>query len=536
MSTALDDTIKDGFKSHYCHKAGRFCKGDTELPLLFEISTMINNSRFIKDTLDPIMELVAKYLDAERSILSILNREVSKILIEASYGLSYADKKQGNYLVGEGATGNVVKSGEPIYIDKIGCAHGFANKTKMELKTKTKKDISFIIVPIKVDYEIVGTLSIFRVYDERVNKNELIRILSVIGSMVGQAVRVRQDRMEYIERLKNENQQLHLELENRFLQENMVGNSSKLREVFKQIEQVSKTQATVLIRGESGVGKELIADAIHYKSDRESKPFIKVNCSALPESLIESELFGHEKGAFTGASEMKKGRFELAEGGSLFIDEIGELSAPMQIKLLRVLQEKEFERLGGSKTIKCDVRIITATNRNLENAIVEGKFREDLYYRLNVFPIYMPALRERLSDIPLLADHFIQKSNKKNGTHIIRIASSAIDALMIYHWPGNIRELENCIERAAIISSDQVIRIENLPPTLQTAQSSSTFSKGTLQIIVEKVEKQLIIDCLTDKKGNVLQTAKQLSISNRKLGLRIDKYHIDVDKYKEKVG
>ena len=193
--------------------------------------------------------------------------------------------------------------------------------------------------------------------------------------MVGQAVRVRQDRMEYIERLKNENQQLHLELENRFLQENMVGNSSKLREVFKQIEQVSKTQATVLIRGESGVGKELIADAIHYKSDRESKPFIKVNCSALPESLIESELFGHEKGAFTGASEMKKGRFELAEGGSLFIDEIGELSAPMQIKLLRVLQEKEFERLGGSKTIKCDVRIITATNRNLENAIVEGKFR-----------------------------------------------------------------------------------------------------------------------------------------------------------------
>ncbi len=175
-----------------------------------------------------------------------------------------------------------MKSGEPIFIDKIECAHGFANKTKMELKTKTKKDISFIIVPIKVDYEIVGTFSIFRVYDERVNKNELIRILSVIGSMVGQAVRVRQDRMEYIERLKNENQQLHLELENRFLQENMVGNSSKLREVFKQIEQVSKTQATVLIRGESGVGKELIADAIHYKSERESKPFIKVNCSALP--------------------------------------------------------------------------------------------------------------------------------------------------------------------------------------------------------------------------------------------------------------
>ena len=535
MSTTINNTIKDGFKSHYCHKAGRFCKGDTELPLLFEISTMINNSRSIKDTLDPIMELVAKYLDAERSILSILNREVSKILIEASYGISYAEKKKGNYLVGEGVTGNVVKSGEPIYIDKIDCAHGFANKTKMDLKTKAKKDISFIIVPITIDHEIVGTLSISRIYDERVDKNELIRILTVIGAMVAQAVRVRQDRMEYIERLKKENEQLHLELENRFLQDNMVGNSSKLREVFKQIEQVSKTQATVLIRGESGVGKELIADAIHYKSDREAKPFIKVNCSALPETLIESELFGHEKGAFTGASDLKKGRFELAEGGTLFIDEIGELSAPMQIKLLRVLQEKEFERLGGSKTIKCDVRIITATNRNLEKAIIDGTFREDLYYRLNVFPLYIPALRERLNDIPLLADHFIQKSNSKNGTNIIRISSSAIDALMIYHWPGNIRELENCIERAAIMSIDRVIRIENLPPTLQTAQSSSTLSKGTLQIIVEKVEKQLIIDCLTAKKGNILQTAKELSISNRKLGLRIEKYNINVDKYKGKM-
>ncbi|WP_372752738.1 sigma-54 interaction domain-containing protein [Mariniflexile sp.] len=532
MSSTLNSTIKDGFKSHYCHKAGRFCKGDTELPLLFEISTMINNSRFIKDSMGTIMELIGKYLDAERCMLTILNREVSKILIEASYGVSYDDKKEARYLIGEGITGNVVKTGKPIYIDKIDGAQGFVNKTKMDLQTKSKKDISFIIVPIKVDFETVGTLSISRVYDERVNKDELIRILLVIGSMIGQAVRARQDRMEEIERLKNENKELHLELENRFSYENIVGNCFKIKEVFKQIEQVSKTQATVLIRGESGVGKELIADAIHYKSDRASKPFIKVNCAALPETLIESELFGHEKGAFTGASEAKKGRFELADGGSIFIDEIGELSAPLQIKLLRVLQEKQFERLGSSKTIDCNVRIITATNRNLENAIVEEKFREDLYYRLNVFPIYMPALRERLNDIPLLADHFIQKANTKNGTNIKRISSSALDALMIYHWPGNIRELENCIERAAIISTDQVIRIENLPPTLQTAQSTSTFSKGTLDVIVEKVEKQLIIDCLTFEKGNVMRASKELGISNRKLGLRIEKYGIDVAKYK----
>lgn len=534
MPIELNSIRKDKFKNHYCYKADRFCKGDTELPLLFEISTMINNSRFIKEIMNPIMELLAKYLEAERCMLSILNREVSKILIVASHGISNVDKKQGLYLVGEGITGSVVKNGKPIFIDKIEGAQGFVNKTNMKLQTKNNKDISFIIVPIKVDFEIVGTLSISRIYDKRINKDELIRILSVVGSMVAQAVRARQDRIEEVERLKSENQKLQIELKNRFSYENIIGNCFKLREVFKQIEQVAKTQATVLIRGDSGVGKELIADAIHYKSDRASKPFIKVNCAALPETLIESELFGHEKGAFTGAFEVKKGRFELADGGSIFIDEIGELSPHLQIKLLRVLQEKQFERLGGTKTINCNVRIITATNRNLENAIIEEKFREDLYYRLNVFPIYMPSLRERLSDIPLLVDHFIQKTNKKNDTSIIRIASSAIDALMIYNWPGNIRELENCIERAAIISTDQVIRIENLPPTLQTAQSSSTFSKGSLQIIVEKVEKQLIIDCLTLRKGNIVQTAKELGISNRKLGLRIEKYSINVGKYKVK--
>lgn len=534
MATETKNTLGSGFKTHYCHRAGRFCNGDTELPLLFEISLMINNSKSIKEIINPIMELVAKYLDAERSMLCILNREVSNIFIESSYGISLEDKKQGRYLIGEGVTGNVVKTGKPIFIDKIVQAQGFVNKTRMDLRTKNHKDISFVSVPIKVDSEIVGTLSITRVFDERIDKTELIRILTVIGSMIAQAVRARQDRIEVVERLRKENKQLHLELENRFLLENIVGNSSKLREVFKQIQQVSKTQATVLIRGESGVGKELIADAIHYKSGRSNKPFVKVNCSALPESLIESELFGHEKGAFTGAYELKKGRFELAEGGSLFLDEIGELSSHMQVKLLRVLQEKQFERIGGTKTFTCNVRIITATNRNLENAIKEGKFREDLYYRLNVFPIYMPALRERINDIPLLVDYFIQKSNKKNDTDIIRISSSAIDALMIYHWPGNIRELENCIERAAIVSTDRVIRIENLPPTLQTAESSSTFKKGTFQTIVEKVEKQLIVDCLITKKGNVLQTAKQLKISNRKLGLRIEKYKINVEKYKEK--
>lgn len=487
---------------------------------------------FIKEVLNPIMELVARFLGAERSLLSILNRENSNIFVEASYGISHEMQKQGRYLIGEGVTGEVVKTGAPVYLEKINEAAGFLNRTGISLKTRENKDVSFVCVPIKADKEIVGTLSVALAYDERVEKEEMIRLLSVIGSMIAQAVRVRQDRMEEIERLRSENQMLHRELKDRFTHENIVGNSARMRDVFNSIQQVCKTQATVLVRGESGVGKELVADAIHYGSSRADAPLVKVNCSALPESLIESELFGHEKGAFTGADALKKGRFELAEGGSIFLDEIGDLPLQIQVKLLRVLQERQFERLGGTKTLNCNVRIIAATNRNLEKAIEEGKFREDLYYRLNVFPIYVPALRERLNDIPLLVDHFIQKANKKNGTDIIRISSSALDMLMVYYWPGNIRELENCIERAAILSDDRVIRAHHLPPSLQTAQSSGTEKKGTLQSILDKVEKQLIIDSLTTNRGNVLQSAKDLGISNRKLGLRIDKYALEVGKYK----
>ena len=521
-------------KAIFCERTGKVCYGETELPLLFEISRMINNSKFIKEAMNPIMELVAKYLEAERTLLSILNRENSNIFIEAGYGITHEEKKQGRYLIGEGITGEVVKTGKPVYLDKIKNARGFVNKTGMGLKTKQKQDISFICVPIKVDEEIVGTLSIARAYNDKADKDELIRLLAVIGSMIAQAVRVRQDRMEEVERLQNENLHLQNELKTQFQSENIVGNSSVMRTIYREIEQVANTQATVMIRGESGTGKELIADAIHYGSDRAKKAFIKVNCSALPEGLIESELFGHEKGAFTGAYAQKKGRFELAEGGTIFLDEIGELPLHIQVKLLRVLQERQFERVGGVKTISCNVRIVVATNHNLEKAIQEGTFREDLYYRLNVFPIYVPALRERLNDIPLLVDHFIQKSNQKNGTNIIRISSSAIEMLMIYHWPGNIRELENCIERAAILSTDKAIRSQHLPPTLQTAQSSGTSKKGALQTVVDKVEKQLIIDSLTAKNGNVLQSAKELGISNRKLGLRIEKYKIDVNKYKTK--
>ncbi len=519
-------------KRIYCERAGKSCYGESELPLLFEVSNILNNSLYIKEALNPILKLIANYLSGERALLSILNRELSSIYIEAGHGISDEDKKLGNYLIGEGVTGNVIKTGEPVFIEKINEAAGFVNKTRIRLKTDDQSDLSFICVPIIVKGRIAGTISLVRKHDPILDKDELIRILMVVGNMVAQSVRKKQDRVEELTRLRQENKHLYEELKNNFVNENIIGNSSKMREVLKLIQQVSKTNANVLIRGESGVGKELIADAVHYGSSRKKKPLIKVNCSALPESLIESELFGHEKGAFTGADMQKKGRFELAEGGSIFLDEIGELPLQIQVKLLRVLQEKQFERLGGTKTIDCNVRIITATNRNLEKAIKDGDFREDLYYRLNVFPIYIPPLKERLNDLPLLVDHFIQKCNKKNGTEIKRISSSALDMLMIYNWPGNIRELENCIERAAILSDDGVIDSQHLPPTLQTAISSGTERKGTLESVLDKVEKQLIIDTLTVNKGNVLKSAKQLGISNRKLGLRINKHLIEASKYK----
>ena len=518
--------------TNICTTSGRECYGSSELPLLLEISQMLNNSQNIKQGLDNILALVAQYLIAERVIVTILNRENSNILIERGFNLSNEAKARGIYKIGEGAIGKVVKTGEPIIIPRVLKDSTYLNKTKSKMLTSDRKHISFVCVPVKVEEEITGTLSVDLAYEENLDLDEHVRILTIIGGMIAQYVRARQKRMEEVEHLREENLSLQLELKEKSIDSNMIGNSGKMREMYKLIERVANTNATVLIRGESGVGKELIADAIHYNSPRADKPLIKVNCSALPESLIESELFGHEKGSFTGADNQRKGRFELAEGGTLFLDEIGDLPALTQVKLLRTLQEKIFERVGGGEPIKADVRIIAATNRNLEEAIEKENFREDLFYRLNVFPIYVPPLKERVNDIPPLVDHFIQKCNKDNFTEIKRISSSAIDMLMVYHWPGNIRELENCIERACIMSTDGVIRSHNLPPTLQTALSSGTEAQGTLSAILERVEKQMITETLILKRGNMTKAADQLGITERIMGLRIKKYKIDPKRFK----
>jgi Nif-specific regulatory protein len=383
--------------------------------------------------------------------------------------------------------------------------------------------------------EVIGALSADRLFEEGVSLDEDVRLLSIIASMIAQAVRLRQTAQEERHRLLEENRRLQHQLEERFRPSNIVGNSKTMRVVYDLIAQVCKSDTTVLVQGESGTGKELVAHAIHYNSFRASKPMVKVNCGALPESVVESELFGHVKGAFTGAIALRKGRFELAHGGTIFLDEVGDLSPTTQIKLLRVLQEKEFERVGGTQTIKTDVRVIAATNRNLDELIAQGRFRQDLYYRLNVFPIHVPPLRERKTDIPLLADFFIERYNKANHKSIKRISTPAIDMLMTYHWPGNVRELENCIERAVLLSADDVIHGHHLPPTLQTAEATGTQHPGTLPGSLGSMEKNLILDALKATRGNKAKAARRLGITERTMGLRVRKYGIDPRRFRTKV-
>ncbi len=315
----------------------------------------------------------------------------------------------------------------------------------------------------------------------------------------------------------------------------IVGNSDVIREVFAMVKQVAGTDASVLLLGESGTGKELIARAVHQESPRVAKPFVAVNCAALPESVIESELFGHEKGAFTGAHEQRKGRFEQANGGTLFLDEIGELSPGLQVKLLRFLQDHRFERVGGNTSIEANVRVIAATNRNLQEAVDQGSFRADLYYRLNVFPINVPPLRERGADILLLTDHFVAKFNKENTKKIQRISTPALDLLMIYHWPGNVRELENCILRAAILSVDGVIHAYHLPPSLQSAVSTGTEPATGLDAATARLEKELIIEALKLENGNVAAAARRLVATERRIRYAIQRYKIDPKRFKTKL-
>jgi len=496
-----------------------------EVELLSDISKALAESLDLEETLMSILKSFDTHLKLRRGTITLLDPDTETINVRLAHGLSKKSQSMASYKVGEGITGLVVQSGKEIIVPDISKDPRFLHKTRSRKQEKGKQ-IAFFCVPIKLEGKTIGAMSVDKQADPKNDFNANVRLLNVIATMVAQAVKlnklVKSNRMQ----LSEENARLRRELKNHFNIHNMVGTSNAMKEVYRLIEQVSNSNATVLLRGESGTGKDLVAHAIHYNSLRADKPFVKVNCAALPDTLLESELFGHEKGAFTGASERKLGRFERAHGGTIFLDEIGDFSLNLQVKLLRVIQFKEFERVGGLETIKTNVRIVVATHKNLEEQIKEGLFREDLYYRINVFPIYMPPLRDRKDDIMLLADYFLEKTAAENNKDISRISTPAIEMLTRYHWPGNIRELENCIERAVLLCNDDVIRSEHLPPSLQMIKKDEAVAKRSLTEIIENKERELIVDAIKKFDGHQRKTARELGISERVLGYKIKKYNI----------
>jgi len=502
-----------------------------EVTTLYDITKALASSMELRHCLEQVMEILAQRRELHNGTVTIVNPQTSQLEIEVAQGLSSEAQDRGKYEMGEGITGRVVASGTPIVVPNISEEPLFLNRTQAR-GDLSQQQISFLCVPIKHNHQIIGALSIDRGYQHGLNFDADLQFLTVIAGLIAQTVmRIQATNREKRELLQ-ENQTLRKQLSGKYQIDNIVSTSSRMREVFEMIHRVASSNATVLLRGESGTGKTLAAKAIHFNSQRAEQPFITVNCSALPETLVESELFGHEKGAFTGAHMAKKGRFEQAEGGTIFLDEIGELSQAVQVKLLNVVQDREFQRLGALQPIKCDVRLVTATHIDLEKAVEEGRFREDFYYRLNVFPIYLPPLRKRRTDILLLAEHFLVKFCQENNKQISRITTPAIDLFMQYHWPGNVRELQNCIERAVLICDEDSVKSYHLPPTLQTAESSSQHTPLSFAAAVDNFEKELIIEALKHTKGNQTKAAKYLDTSLRIINYKIHKLEIKSKDYK----
>jgi Nif-specific regulatory protein len=500
------------------------CSNTSHINLLFKIGQSLTATDQIRNVIPAVLRFLSDESLFRKCMVTIVNRQSGEIFIQDAIGLTDVERNRVTYTIGEGITGRVVETGQPYIVPHITDEPSFLNRTGLYSKDE---DLSFICLPVKIFGEVIGTISADFIFkgDQVIYEYEML--LGVVSAMIAQAVYLYQMEYEEKQKLKDENSRLLLELEQKFQPGNIVGNSRTMRMVYNLIDKVSKSDANLLIIGESGTGKELVAHAVHYSSSRAQKPYIAFNCAALSENIIESELFGHEKGSFTGALQKRLGKFEQADGGTIFLDEIGELSLVTQAKLLRILQERVFERVGGSAPIHIDVRIVAATNRDLEEMVRDGAFRADLFYRLNVFPIHVPPLRDRKGDIVLLSDYFLKKYAEKNGKTIKRISTPAIDLLMSYHWPGNVRELENCIERAVILSDDQVIHAFHLPPSLQSSVSTSTEVKTTLESAVNNIEYEMIVEALKEHKGNMSKAAKQLGLTERVMNLRVKKFNID---------
>lgn len=500
------------------------------MPLLSEVSKVVSAEGKLSRTLKLVLELMQKHMQVIRAMITLYDASCDQIFIHESYGLSPEEVEKGVYAPGEGITGRVIETRQPIVVPHIADDPLFLNRTGSWDKQRDGQH-SFICVPIIRGLKVMGTIGIERVYNNVQLRFLDLEVLRVIAAIIAQAVELHLLERAHKKVLRAHSTAISQSAE-KYKPANIIGNSRAMQAVYQLIDKVSHARTTVLILGESGVGKERVATAIHQNSHCSAGPFIKFNCASLPESVIESELFGHEKGAFTGAISRRAGRFEEADGGTIFLDEVGELSPSAQSKLLRVIQERSFERVGSNDTLQVNVRILAATHRDLSEMVGKGTFREDLYYRLNVFPVTIPPLRERGNDIFILADHFNAWFAREQGVEIPTIATPALNMLLNYEWPGNVRELENVMERAVLLADEGIIHAWHLPLSLQPVIEHLAEQDG-LEARLSRIEYDLIVEALGMFQGNVSRAAAHLNMTRRALGLRLEKYRLNYKQFRE---
>jgi Nif-specific regulatory protein len=499
--------------------AGRQTGEIRKLTSLLEVSQALADATNFKASLHRVLQILEKSHDALRGAVALESREHSPLETVAAMGAR--DRAWPAGVPGGALPRQVLTTGRPVVVPRA------SREPALGERRSGEDERTFVCVPLLLNRRAAGVLCLELRFKAERDYERTAKFFGVVASMIAHAIKVQRLLEDERTRLVQENVRLQGELRERYDFSHILGTSRAMHGVCEQMMQVARTNTTVLIRGESGTGKELIAQAIHYNSQRSAKPFVKVSCAALPDTLIESELFGYEKGAFTGAVARKQGRFERAHGGTLFLDEIGDVNPPIQVKLLRVLQEREFERLGGVEPVKVNVRLIAATNKHLEDAIAAGTFREDLLYRLNVFTIFVPPLRERKTDVLLLADHFLERLAVDHRKRIRRISTPAIDMLMAYHWPGNVRELQNVMERAVLVCDGDVVHAHHLPPTLQMADTTDASATRSLSASLAAFEKDIIQDALKMARGNRAKAARLLQATSRIVNYKIRKYRID---------
>ncbi len=497
-----------------------------ELKFLHDVSSTLTSSLNLQETVSSIFEILNIRFGCVKAALVLGDSVLNSVSVKVAFGINSEELESRFHKEWFAASLKVIESRKPIVLKQVKYVSG-ARDSFIEL--------SFISIPLVLAEDVYGTINVFFPSKKLSCLNNFVKLLGVISLMISQEIKLKKLLNKEKDVLKEENVILKQELSEKYNIHNMLGKSRAMCHVFKLINQVSLTNANVLICGESGTGKELVAQAVHYQSRRSEGPFIRINCGAIPETLIESELFGHQKGSFTDAFETKIGKFEAAHGGTIFLDEVAELTPQLQVKLLRVLQEREITRLGGVKPISVDVRLIAATNKDLHKLIKTGQIREDFYYRLNVFSIILPPLRERQTDICLLAEYFLDKYRIENQKNISKISSAALTLLCNHSWPGNVRELENSIERAVIMCNGDCLDVTHFP--ISSDSEELVFNKFDIKDVslkdkVDEFEKTIILEALKYTKGNVSVASRNLKTTHRILGYKISNYGIDLKKIK----